>query len=264
MADNLFWLGRYTERVEAAVRITRAILARFFQEEDAARTAGLNAGLEILSALGYLPEARSPPPPEHEVLAMIYDPAAPNGLVWNIHQVRRVAWLLRDRISVDAWLILNQLDQQFSISRPPSEFRVSAAQDRLNHAIITLSAFCGMVMESMTRGDGWRFLDIGRRLERAIQMTELAAQRPAPRSFRRRRRAGSDSGNGRQLHHLSLALSDVAANGPGAGSAAGGRSQSALHRFSTGAPAASTSDELPGSQTSIRRPAEERGRRCRC
>ncbi len=45
---------------------------------------------------------------------MIYDRAATNGLVSSIHQVRRVAWLLRDRISVDAWLILNQLDQQFS------------------------------------------------------------------------------------------------------------------------------------------------------
>ncbi len=104
---------------------------------------------------------------------MMYDPAASNGLVWNIHQVRRVAWLLRDRISVDAWLILNQLDQQFSTQAPSEEFRVSAAQDRLNHAIITLSAFAGLVMESMTRGDGWRFLDIGRRLERAIQMVEL-------------------------------------------------------------------------------------------
>jgi uncharacterized alpha-E superfamily protein len=30
-----------------------------------------------------------------------------------------------------------------------------------------------MVMEGMTRGDGWRFLDIGRRIERAVQMTEL-------------------------------------------------------------------------------------------
>ena len=50
---------------------------------------------------------------------------------------------------------------------------MGAAQDRLNHAIITLSAFAGLVMEGMTRGDGWRFLDIGRRLERALQMAEL-------------------------------------------------------------------------------------------
>ena len=50
---------------------------------------------------------------------------------------------------------------------------MGAAQDLLNHAVITLSAFGGLVMEGMTRGDGWRFLDIGRRLERALQMTEL-------------------------------------------------------------------------------------------
>lgn len=138
----------------------------------AARAAGLSAGLEILAALGYI-AGEKPVAAEQEVLSMIYDPAASNGLVWNIHQVRRVAWLLRDRISVDAWLMLNQLDQQFSAPSAADEFRISAAQDRLNHAIIKLSAFGGLVMESMTRGDGWRFLDIGRRLERAIQMVEL-------------------------------------------------------------------------------------------
>jgi uncharacterized circularly permuted ATP-grasp superfamily protein/uncharacterized alpha-E superfamily protein len=172
VADNLFWLGRYTDRMESLVRLTRSILARV-QEGDAARTAGLNAGLEILSGTGYLPERDEPTPPEREVLAMIYDPAAPAGIVSGIHNVRRVAWLLRDRISADAWLILNQLDQQVSMAAPAEAFRVSAAQDRLNHVIITLSAFSGMVMESMTRGDGWRFLDIGRRLERAVQMTEM-------------------------------------------------------------------------------------------
>ena len=74
---------------------------------------------------------------------MIYDPDAANGLVWSVHQVRRVAWLLRDRISVDAWLILNQLDQQFSTQPATEAFRMNAAQDRLNHAVITLSAFGG-------------------------------------------------------------------------------------------------------------------------
>ena len=56
---------------------------------------------------------------------------------------------------------------------PAEMMQAGAAQDRLNHAIITLSAFAGLVMEGMTRGDGWRFLDIGRRLERALQMAEL-------------------------------------------------------------------------------------------
>jgi len=182
LADNLFWLGRYTERLEAAVRIARSVLARSFQEGDSARFAGLNAGVDILLALGYLGTER-PPALEQEVLSMIYDPGAANGLVWSIHQVRRVAWLLRDRISVDAWLILNQLDQQFSNPPASDAFRISSAQDRLDQAVITLSAFGGLVMESMTRGDGWRFLDIGRRLERAIQMAELLRNSLVPESL---------------------------------------------------------------------------------
>ncbi len=90
VADNLFWLGRYAERVEAAVRVTRAILSRFFQEEDAARAAGLKAGLEILAALGYVGAAKNPLPPEHEVLAMIYDPAAPTA--WSPVSIKCAAW----------------------------------------------------------------------------------------------------------------------------------------------------------------------------
>ncbi len=173
VADNLFWLGRYTERLEAAVRITRAILSRFFQEGDTARAAGLNAGIEILTKLGYLAGSVQPFQLEREVMAMIYDPAASNGMVWHTHQARRVAWLLRDRISLDAWLILNQLEREFSAQARPEALQIGAAQDRLNRVMMILSAFGGLAMESMTRGDGWRFLDIGRRLERALQVAEL-------------------------------------------------------------------------------------------
>src|SRR5208282_4070991 len=60
-----------------------------------------------------------------------------------------------------------------SVSPPPEPLRMSGALNLLDDAIMTLSAFGGLVMESMTRGHGWRFLDIGRRLERAVQMVEL-------------------------------------------------------------------------------------------
>jgi uncharacterized circularly permuted ATP-grasp superfamily protein/uncharacterized alpha-E superfamily protein len=177
-ADNLFWLGRYVERVEPAVRIARAILPRLFLESDLAAMAGVEAGRRILAGLGYIRHEADPlnqhlPSLEREVMAMIYDGEVRNSLPENIHQVRRVAWLLRDRISADAWRVLNQLDLQLSSPPPPEPIRISGAQALLNQAIGTLSAFSGMVMESMTRGDGWRFLDIGRRIERAVRMLDL-------------------------------------------------------------------------------------------
>jgi uncharacterized circularly permuted ATP-grasp superfamily protein/uncharacterized alpha-E superfamily protein len=178
VADNLFWLGRYVERVELAVRTLRAILPRIHQETDPSRAAGLNAGLQVLWALGYfgaeLPDADVRTVElEREVLAIIYDSAERSSLSWNLHQVRRLAWLLRDRISADAWRILNQFAQHFATPPPPEPLRMSGALNLLDNAIMTLSAFGGLVMESMTRGHGWRFLDIGRRLERAVQMVAL-------------------------------------------------------------------------------------------
>ena len=178
VADNLFWLGRYVERVEPAVRVARAILPRLFQESDLMAMAGVAAGSRILTGLGYIrhelqPLNRHLGSLEREVLAMIYDGNARNSLPAKIHQIRSVGWLLRDRISADAWRILNQLDLQLSAPPPPEPIRISGAQALLDQVISTLSAFGGMVMESMTRGDGWRFLDIGRRIERASQMVDL-------------------------------------------------------------------------------------------
>ena len=219
VADNLFWLGRYVERVESAVRIARAILTRMYQESDPVSAAGLEAGVRIMTALGHLPsrveangngksgaavkagngvksdqlqkaeaiakpdrEAKPEQPAkpeqrenalEREMLAMIYDSEEKTSLGWTLHQLRRVAWLLRDRFSADAWRILNRFDQQFA-KRPEDEpLPIATALNLLDDAIMTLSAFSGLVMESMTRGDGWRFLDIGRRLERALQMVEM-------------------------------------------------------------------------------------------
>ncbi len=178
VADNLFWLGRYMERVEPVARVVRAILPRLFQEPDTTIMAGLRAAERILAGLGYIPSQESPEDTlpislEQEALAIIYDGEGRNSLLWNIRQARRVGLLLRDRISADAWRILNQLARQSSPVPPPEPLRISGAQAVLDHAIGTLSAFSGLVMESMTRGDGWRFLDIGRRMERASQMVDL-------------------------------------------------------------------------------------------
>jgi len=178
VADNLFWLCRYVERVEPAMRVARAILPRLIQESDLMAMAGVAAGERILTGMGYISRELQPPNGhlaslERALLAMIYDGEAPHGLPANIHRVRGVGWVLRDRISADAWRILNQLDLQLSAPPPPEPIRVSGAQALLDQAISTLSAFGGLVMESMTRGDGWRFLDMGRRIERAAQMVDL-------------------------------------------------------------------------------------------
>jgi uncharacterized alpha-E superfamily protein len=176
VADNLFWLGRYAERAEMAVRVARALLPRLYQEYDPISVAGVEACIRLLSAFGYVPrEALTGRAAalEQAVIDMIYHAEDTRGLSWALGQLRRVAWLLRDRISGDAWQILNEFDRHFAVPSAPDALRTAGALNLLDHFVHTLSAFGGVVMESMTRGHGWRMLDIGRRLERAIQMVGL-------------------------------------------------------------------------------------------
>jgi uncharacterized circularly permuted ATP-grasp superfamily protein/uncharacterized alpha-E superfamily protein len=184
VADNLFWLGRNVERVEATVRISRTILSRLYHESDPVSVAAIAASVRILIALGHLPprpakaangaskEARDAALERDEILAMIYDTDGKSELGATLRQLRRLAWLLRDRFSADAWRSINRFDQKFTAPSRVEALRMGGALNLLDDAIVTLSAFGGFAMESMTRGHGWRFLDIGRRLERALQMVD--------------------------------------------------------------------------------------------
>jgi len=170
MADNLFWLGRYMERVESAVRLARCLAPKLTQESSEDYE-GIQAVGEVLVHGRYVRDRDENL--ERDLVSMIFDSDKQYSIGWIVHEVRRVAWLLRERISTDAWRVLNRLDQDFSARRPPEPLQLLGASEVLDQSILTLAAFSGLVMESMTRGQGWHFLNIGRRMERATQMVDL-------------------------------------------------------------------------------------------
>jgi uncharacterized alpha-E superfamily protein len=181
VADNLFWLGRYAERVEATARLARALLPGLSGEEDYGRSATLETITRILAGLNHLPAEFLNAPiaqqryhVQRTLSRVIYDPTRSSGIGRNLRQIRRVTWPLKERLSQDTWRVLQQLESEFSGAMPVNpEMRFIAEMNLLDRAIVTLSAFSGLIMENTTRGYGWYFLNIGRRLERTLLLADL-------------------------------------------------------------------------------------------
>ena len=180
LADNFFWLGRYSERADATSRLLRSALLRFNPERTGGALPVLAPLLQTLAVQGQLPDVLKPPDRpqnaeafEAELLAAIFDPEHAGSLHQIVDYLQRLAMLVRDRTSNDMWLVLSQLGTQLA---PPAEKSVMLAGDAvsiLNQTLLGLAAFHGLARENMTRAQAWRFLDIGLRLERAIYLGTL-------------------------------------------------------------------------------------------
>ncbi len=175
LADSLYWMGRYAERAEGTVRLMRGIISRIADQISGDSTAECAALLRLLTPMELVaqpfPEPFSGPVLTKGFREILFGTARPGSLRAVLNSLRGTAWTVRDRLSLDTWRILTELHQHL-----PSERARPGLNDMLellNRMILDLSGFSGMAMESMTRGHGWRFLEIGRRVERASGLLML-------------------------------------------------------------------------------------------
>ena len=181
VADNLFWLGRYAERTEGSVRLMRSMILRLAGEAGAGDDPQTLARLtNILVDLGYLQRrtarravAGGIRAVEREVAILLFGRESPTGLLDLLGNLQRTASIVRERLSVDSWRILNGLHEMSVGHAAKVSLDVDGALALLNHMLEELAAFSGMQMENMTRSLGWRLLDSGRRIERASHTTRL-------------------------------------------------------------------------------------------
>ena len=176
VADNLFWLGRYVERAESMVRLIRTIMIRLSDKSvslDARELPNLIVGLQQqrLRTERIQPEIAGVLPSE-ELTMVMNETFAGGGLYDTLGLLQTVARAVRDRLSNDTWRVILGLDANIWPKRRNE--RINELLARLNFMLTTLASFGGLASESMTRGQVWRFLDMGRRLERAVNLASLA------------------------------------------------------------------------------------------
>jgi uncharacterized alpha-E superfamily protein len=182
VADNLFWLGRHAERAEQTVRLLRSFVAYATRDYALDEAPELTALQRVLVEFGLLPPDTLGRLRLDDLEATLSDlfsrDATATGLRATLMEIRRIAMAVRDRLSLDTWRILSQLHLDVPVRH--GRLRVDDGLMHLNRLITALAAFSGMEMENMTRGHAWRFLDVGRRLERALDMTRLVRSALAP------------------------------------------------------------------------------------
>ena len=154
-ADNLFWLGRYLERAEALLRLKRAYELRL-DENVRGESPLLRHLADYLDVLG--------------VDATSYLPAQ---LKESVGAAAGCANRVRDRLSPDGWIAVNELIRAL---RAAPDLRPGAgAAVQLGTLLRHITGFTGLVHENMYRNLGWRFLRIGRDVERAMGTASMLA-----------------------------------------------------------------------------------------
>ena len=161
-AENLYWFGRYGERCDATARLLRVAIADVL--DDAREPSfGVPPTLILAQRFGLIDSA------EHPSTDLLRAATHPDeGLSERFKQLSRVAFNLRDRMSADHWRSLNQLisDPVFQRGLSSTSLGLPLAMAWLDRAVTSMTTLSGYVLDGMTRGVGWRFLSIGRRLER--------------------------------------------------------------------------------------------------
>jgi uncharacterized alpha-E superfamily protein len=150
----------------------RTALSRLAGEGGPVEETELAALARWLAHTEFLPERFAGPFTPAELAAelreLVFDRNRFGTIRELLGRVNFLALSVRDRLSGDTWRILNQIQTEFPASM--SRATPGAILQTLHRLIFQLAAFSGMEMENMSRGHAWRFLDIGRRLERAINL----------------------------------------------------------------------------------------------
>ncbi len=171
-AENLFWMGRYSERTENTLRLSRLALSSL--NSEAQHSLPLIEWLNSLCVshglvLPGVPQAQqSRREFERSLISGFWDTQHTTGVGYNLRAIKLAAAAVRERLSPEHWTLIEQTEIAFF--KPQSQDAPVAssvwAQQLLTRTSQSMAALTGAQTDRMTRDDGWRLLSIGRHIER--------------------------------------------------------------------------------------------------
>jgi uncharacterized circularly permuted ATP-grasp superfamily protein/uncharacterized alpha-E superfamily protein len=188
-AENLFWLGRYTERAENTIRLAQIVLGHLGGEEP-----GSAALMAWMSATARENALVLPDAPDATQSARVFarsliaglspvpgDPMAASAFSvgFNLRALKAAASQVRERLSQEHWNLIERAETEFARDcaalSSDAEYATAEALTALQNASELLAAITGSQTDRMVRDDGWRLLSMGRHIERLITLSRALA-----------------------------------------------------------------------------------------
>jgi uncharacterized circularly permuted ATP-grasp superfamily protein/uncharacterized alpha-E superfamily protein len=169
IADDMFWLGRYVERAESHVRLARELTALLIDQGGVENA----HAIEALSAAWREEIHLSGAEFTREFVSGVLGDARSGGLRGVVRSVHDLARILRDQISADAWRVLQEIHRAVEDFQIRDDYPSAGVQELLDRLVLAFAGFAGLASDSMPRGQAWRFLDVGRRIERSDFVVQL-------------------------------------------------------------------------------------------
>ena len=182
-AENLFWVGRYTERFLGNARLLRTVMQFVAEGNKAITDATSQTERHLLVALtkysytfpGFSGEGSEEKlsNPWAELKEVLLNEKRAGSLKNNFLQFHRAIHEVREHWSTDTWRVLRVMEEEFRQDIPLSHQGHIRMLHTLDNLITFIVAFIGLNRESISREQGWILLDMGRKIEQSLLLITL-------------------------------------------------------------------------------------------
>src|SRR5579871_877644 len=169
VADSLYWMSRYIERAEHTARVMAVKLESMVEQtpEDAAASWG-----RVVEALQGEQLAHQPQDAFAITKKLAFDRDSDSALICSLSMARDNARQVREALSNEVWESLNRLYLRLSPVTMDSIWVHSPAR-LFREALEEMHALEGVTYSTLSHGEGWYFLELGKHIERAQLLGRL-------------------------------------------------------------------------------------------